>query len=157
MKKLFLTILLFFTILGGKAENIEKYLIVWSIDGTSVAYSLNEKPTLRFTPTDLIINTKDTEIRYSLSDMARFTYGTVDNTGISNVENEQKEILIGESCLIFPTLKANSVISIFRIDGTLLFNKKIVHSGEYAYSMVSLTKGIYIVTVNGVSYKIYRR
>ena len=62
----------------------------------------------------------------------------------------------GES-LLFPALKANSTVSVYSLNGTLVFKKTIHQNGEYAFPLSNLNAGVYMVNVNGLTYKIMKR
>ena len=130
-------------------------LVVWSKDGTLVAFKLAEKPKVTFTETDFVITVQGVEVIYPRESLARFTYE--DDTVITDITNlqtgEYPFKLNGES-LLFPALDANSTVSVYSLNGSLIFKKSIHHNGEYALPISNLSTGIYLVKVNGVTYKI---
>lgn len=155
--KLLLSLLLGFSIFA-KAENNPTNLVVWAKDGTKVAYALAEKPKVTFTETDLVITAKGVEVNYSLENMARFTYEE-DNTttAITNLQTGESPFKLNGESLLFPTLKANSTVSVYSLNGALVFKKTVSQNGEYAFSLSNLNAGVYIVNVNGLTYKIVKR
>ena len=141
----------------GWAEELKTHLVVWAKDGTKVAYALEEKPKVTFTETDLVMTTKGIEVNYSLANLDRFTYETSENTAIRDL-NTDKEIfkLDGES-LLFPALKPQSTVSLHTLNGTQVFSKTVQDSGEYSFPLSNLNAGVYMVTVNGITYKIVKK
>ena len=155
--KLLLSLLLGFSIFA-KAENNPTNLIVWAKDGTKVAYALAEKPKVTFTETDLVITAKGVEVNYSLENMARFTYEE-DNTttAITNLQTGESPFKLNGESLLFPTLKANSTVSVYSLNGALVFKKAVLQNGEYAFPLSNLNAGVYLVNVNGLTYKIVKK
>lgn len=131
-------------------------LVIWSKDGTKVVYALAEKPKMTFVENELVVKTNNIEVNYNLDNMSRFTYDSGDITGITNLKTERPFSIQGEA-LIFPTLSANSTISIYSLNGSIVFKKKVRNIGEYAFPLSSIAAGIYMVNVNGLTYKIVKR
>ena len=154
MKAKLLTLLLSFSCLSTMADEPKTQLVVWAKDGTQVAYVLAEKPKVTFTDTDLVITSNGVEVNYSLDNMARFTYEDNTTTAITNLQTGKASVKLDGESLLFPALKANSTVSLYSLNGTLIFQKKIQEDGKYAFSLSNLNTGVYIVKVNGITYKI---
>lgn len=132
-------------------------LILWSKDGTKVAYALAEKPKITFTGTDLVITSKGVEVNYSLENMARFTYEDNTAMAITNLQTGMTSFKLDVESMLFPSLNANSTVSLYSLNGTLVFNKTIQKAGEYFFPLSGLNAGVYVVTVNGLTYKFLKR
>lgn len=154
MKKKYILLLLSFLCLSALADEPKTQLVVWAKDGTKVAYALTEMPKITFTETDLIITTNGVEVEYKLENMARFTYENENSLDIVNLENVKDKLMINGDVLLFPSLRANSKIAIYSLDGKLLFFKTVLSSGEYAFPLEKLDAGVYLVHVNDITYKI---
>ena len=138
------------------ADEPKTQLVVWAKDGTKVGYALAEKPKVTFTAYDLVITTQGVEIFYTLDNIARFTYEE-SASGITNIQTEEKPFkLYGES-LLFPALKANSTVSVYSLNGNLIFKKTVRQDGDYAFPLSNTITGVYMVSVNGLTYKIEKR
>lgn len=156
MKKL-LTVLFLFIGLSTMADEIKNYLVVWAKDGSKAAYALIDKPKVTFTETDLIISTKEVEVNFPLDDMDRFTYEVSDITAIRDLKTDEVKFKMDGESLLFPALRANSSVSIYTLDGHQVFKKEIQIAGEYSFPLSNLKAGVYLVTVNGLTYKIVKR
>jgi hypothetical protein len=157
MKKRILLLLMSFISLVAVAQQSRTHLIVWSNDGTQVAYAFNEQPKITFSETDLQIKTALVEVSYPLANMARFTYETRDTQGLRDITTDEPiGHFMGES-LVFPYLEANSNVAIYTPVGQLLLSKTIVSAGEYAFPLSYLNEGVYLVHVNGLTYKIVKQ
>ena len=157
MKTKLLLSLFFCFCLISKAEDIKTHLAVWAKNGTKVAYALTEEPKVTFTETDMVITAKSVEVNYSLENMARFTYESNDESTSINLNTDKECFKLNGETLLFPSLSAKSTIYIYSADGKLVFKKTIQTAGEYSFPLSSLSAGTYLVTVNGITYKIVKK
>lgn len=132
-------------------------LVVWAKDSTKVAYALDEKPKINFTDTTLVISVKDAEVSYPLEDMLRFTYGDASESNILDIHAGESLFLLDGNSLLFPSLAAGTTVSLHALDGTPVFTKSVSTAGYYAFPLSALSTGVYMVNVNGVTYKIVKR
>ena len=132
-------------------------LVIWSKDGAKVAFALAEKPKITFTETDLVITTNIIEVNYLLDNLACLTYETSSESGITDLIIDKTVFKLKGDTLLFPCLKANNIISLYSVNGFLVFKRLVRSDGEYAFPLSKLNTGIYIVNVNGTSYKIMKR
>lgn len=143
--------------LSAMASEPLKNLIVWAKDGTKVGYALAEKPTVTFTENHLIITTQGIEVSYALEQMERFTYEGNETTAITNLVTDKSSFVLDGESLLFPALEANSLISLYLMNGAPVFKIKNPNKGEYAFPLSDLSPGIYLVNVNGITYKIMKK
>lgn len=133
-------------------------LVIWAKDNTKVSYLLEDSPRITFTDELLVITTNSVEVDYELSQMARFTYENIEASNVVNVKGEKvcSFNFNGES-LLFPTSDADISVRVYTTDGKLVL-ERYVHKGEnLAVSLNSFNSGIYLVHVNGITYKIVKR
>ena len=157
MKKIFLVIVLLMQVcLAVRAQEIRTHLVVWSKDGTQVDYALQEQPVLSFTDSDLLIRTALMEISYPLDQMAKFSYETRDDMAVRDISTDETMFMLNEESLLFLNLKPNSHVGLYTISGQTIFSRTVSAYGEYAFPLSQLTRGIYLVQVNGLTYKIAR-
>lgn len=157
MKKTILLMLLPLFCIVAVADELKDNLVVWAKDGTKVAYALVDKPKVTFTVTDLVITSKGIEVNYALENMARFTYEKTSVTGITDLKTNETLFKLDGETLLFPSLKANSTVSIYSAKGTLVFSQTVHQDGEYSFPISNLKTGVYIVNVNGLTYKIMKK
>lgn len=155
MKKL---ILFLFLLCFGLSIQAETNLVVWTKDGSKVAFALSEKPQVTFSESSLMINSNTVSVSYDLKDMAKFTYEDSESQGIRNIENDKaSSFKFDGEMLLFPSLKAGSSVFIHSLNGTLVFSRTIQAAGEYSFPLSHLGTGVYMVTVDGLTYKIVKR
>lgn len=156
MKKAVLSLFLLMISLSIMADEKINYLYVWAKDRSNIAYALNDNPKISFLDDCLLITVNGMDINYPIEELDYFEYGT-SPTGIKNLETESELMSIEGEALLFPKLKANSVISIYALDGAQILMKRITMEGEYMFPLSNLNAGIYMVNVNGITYKIVKR
>lgn len=157
MRKEFILSLFFCLSLLAKAEDKLTHIIVWAKDGTRVAYALDKEPMITFSETDMIIATKDIEVNYALENMDRITYGDSNASGIRNINSGEPIYRWDGEALIFPSLVCNSTVSLYSLNGMMVFTENIKESGEYFFSLSNLNTGIYVVKVNNITYKLIKK
>lgn len=157
MKSKVMALLLSGVFYSAMADEPKTKLIVWAKDGTKVAYLLAENPKVTFTETDLVIMTNEVEVNYALENMTRFTYESNTNTAIANLQTNGPSFKFDGATLLFPMLKANNTVAVYSLNGALAFKKTIQKDGEYAFSISNLNAGVYIVNVNGLTYKVVKK
>ena len=157
MKTKTLTLLLSLFCISAIADEPKTQLVIWTKDGTKVAYALAEKPKVTFTKTDLVITSNALEVNYSLEKLDRFTYEEGQPTDITNLQTDESSFRLNEESLVFPALNANTTIFIYSLNGTLVFKKTVCQNGEYAFPLSNLNAGVYFIMVNGLTYKIVKK
>ena len=155
MKKL---LLILFLLSFGLSLQAETNLVVWKKDGSKVAFALTEKPTVTFSENSLMINTTTVSVGYDLEDMAKFTYEDPESQGIRNIENDKESSFkFDGEMLLYPSLKAGSKVAIHNLGGVLVFSRTIEAAGNYSFPISHLDKGVYVVSVDGLTYKIVKK
>ena len=157
MKRILFVLVLTCLSITMMADEPKMYLLIWDNDNSSVAYALDDEPKITFSDTDLIIKTNNVEVNYPLESMNRFTYETSKNTAIRNLQTDEVTFRIDGKSLLFPSLKANSKISLYSLNGTLVFTRIIQEMGEYSFPLSGLIPGVYLVNINGLTYKVVKR
>lgn len=138
------------------AQPKQTQLVIWSTNGTKVAYALNEKPKVTFEQENLVITVGGVEINYDIVNLARFTYVASDNTAIRDLKTDKSIFNFDGEQLIFPDLKTDDIVSIYTVGGSLVLRKELSEDGEYGLSLSNLASGTYMVEVNGLTYKIVK-
>ena len=104
----------------------------------------------------MVITTKSVEIAYALSDMNLLTYENGETTGITNL-HDNADFKLDGNAIVFSKLKAKDIVSLYSINGALVFKKNVTVDGEYAVSLNDIETGVYVVSVNGLTYKFMKK
>jgi len=136
-------------------------LVVWEKGETEPLneFKLEYGATVTFNEGQIIItnDVADIILDNNLDEIWKLTYKRQDDTGIQNIFDNSDSMKFNGSAIIFPSLKAGSNVSVFAANGILLMSKTIATTGEYAFPLSNLNQGIYIVNVNGKTYKISKK
>lgn len=128
-------------------------LVIWSKDGSKVAYALEDKPILTFADGYLHIKTQKAKVSYAIDKLLRFTHEKTSVRSLTHLKSDQSFRLSNEG-LIFPALPVNSKVSISASSGKVVLEKIVGTSGEYALPFSDLPSGEYEVRVNGQCYRL---
>ena len=159
MRKFFLFLFLCVGIVSANAI-AAKQLVVQAKDGTKVSYLLKSYPNISFTENEINISSNDVVITYSVSQTAKFYYETVEidqETGLTDIQTEETIYRQEGNAIIFSSLKEGSRISMYAINGSLIYSKDNIPSGEYMFSLDNLSTGAYLINVNEITCKIIKQ
>jgi hypothetical protein len=153
MKKLFLLLLVLFATTMAKADDM--VLQVLLSDGQVVSINLNEEPRTTYQNGNLVITSTKNTVTYPLEKVRRFTYVTA--TGIDSPKMLGASFSNDGETLTFKGLKPHTKIYLYNVAGQLL---KTIDSGEQSQTVISASHmpfGVYVVKVNGGTFKITKR
>lgn len=132
-------------------------LVVWTRTGTIVGYALDKKPVITFTDSEMKISGEGIDAVYELNNFLRYTYEEGNFSGLKDIRLEGSLAKIDGESIFFPSVKANSTVGIFTLDGVQIFKKTVHEDGKYAFPLSALRAGIYLVNVNGLTFKIVKK
>lgn len=97
------------------------------------------------------VDGKGTKVEVPRTEVVRFTFlerdaSAIDEVGVAAAPQ------FGGDCIVFTSLPAGSVVSVVNAAGRTVFSKKV--QGDYTLSLGQFSSGVYMVTVNGVTYKV---
>lgn len=150
MKKL----LLFFFSIAALVCHAEKVLcvVIYDTEGRT-AFSLQQRPVVSFTETDVKLSCNQTEVLYSLDNYLKLTIEetdtetTIEKVGHDNFIINSKEI------------SAHGVesMALYTIDGKLITSGKADNEGKITIPVSQLKSGIYIVNTSNKSFKFIKK
>ena len=134
----------------------DRTLNVWKSDGTVVSFSLDEVPVTTYTDGNLVIKTTKTTVTYPLEQVKKYTYSSVTDA-LFAPKSESATLSQDGEMLTFTGLKPQTHISVYNVSGQLVRTLKARSLGKTTVSVANLPVGVYVVKVNGVTYKITKR
>lgn len=126
-------------------------LFITFTDNTKVEFALAEQPTVTIADDVLTVTTSSTTATYTLQKVNTFTYGS--STAIRTVSNDG--VIIGSDQII--VTGTNPRLRIFALNGTAVKVEPKVVGDRTIVSLNNLSKGVYIISINGKSLKIARK
>ena len=153
MKKLFLLLTVLLAATVAKADDM--VLQVLLSDGQVVSINLNEEPRTTYQDGNLVITSSKNTVTYPLEKVRRFTYVTA--TGIDTPKMLGASFSNDGETLTFNGLKPHTKIYLYNVAGQLL---KTIDNGDQSQIIISASHmpfGVYVVKVNGGTFKITKR
>lgn len=141
-------------------KNIANYsVLLWGTNGEVLAlYTSSMKPKVTFTESSLTVSSNNIEIEYfELYNFSKITYDDDTNVGISNIKLDSSKFKMDGDVLTFPELKRNSTVSIYTLNGTCLRRESHAEGGPCKLDISGIGSGVYLVKVNGLTFKIYKK
>jgi len=136
----------------------ENSLVVWHKDGSKVMFCLDDKPKVIFFDDMVKVKSASLFAEYEFASIRKMTYGKNFADNIRNIEkeNERPFEALGKKMVFIPNNKDLHVM-VVSINGIVAKEFVVKKDEPVSYSFDNLENGVYIVIVNGVSYKINLR
>lgn len=127
-------------------------------DGTTHTVRLAAQPAITIEDSDLKIVGQWLDLSLPLADVVRYTFGTYDATGIDNVlDDSHIDINVGDEGLSLDGLRAGDAVDVFDTGGRRLRHATASPNGCIHLPLGGLPAGVYMVKVNGKSYKVMKK
>ena len=131
--------------------------IVWHKDGSKVLFSLTETPKVTYADSLVTIQAATT-IEYAFQAIQKMTFGTEAVVGIKELrtQNERPFSSDGET-VTFLSADRDLLVTIVRLNGMVVRDFTVRRGQQSSLSLRSLPTGVYMLNVNGVTYKVKTR
>ena len=142
----------------NSADSVATSLIVHTKDGSQVAFLLSERPKVSFSDGYLLISSSEADATYPLSDVLMFTFEEIESeaTGLSLLPADENSFALEGGAIVVTGLKEGSTAKVYTIGGITIHSEK-VDGGTWTYSLSSLSSGVYIISINGKTFKIAKK
>lgn len=127
-----------------------KSIVVEMADGTTTGINLEEGMTTEFTEDKVVFASEQSTVQLEKKDVVSMSFSK--SAGITKVSRETSQFVVGDNSISFKGLPSKSKISLFDLSGACI--DRITASGDYCLSLSNLATGIYIISINDISYKI---
>ena len=163
-KKLLLTsfLLCFMLPFEALAQSPEAYetpwsLVVWQKDGAIVLFNLGEKPKITYYGDNVIIKSSST-VEYEFQSIKKMSYSTDDIDRINDLTVKQvKPFTSSDGTITFLPAEEELHVRIILMNG-IVVKDFLVRKGESStLPLPSSPEKIYMINVNGVTYKMKTR
>lgn len=151
---------LFFSLLIGlgTALNLNaQSLIVKLYDGSEKTQELSSLQTMKFADSNLLVNTTDGEsASYNISSIQKLYFKST-STDVDVITDNTDDILFypnpASDVIYIKNCSENSLMSVFNIDGRLIYQTKISTSTS-SVNIQNLPQGVYLLKTNNQTFKI---
>ena len=140
------------------AAAADSCLVVWHKDGTQVLFDLDERPKITYVGDSVFIGTAST-VAYEFQTIWKMTFRLSNETsGIRNLTiDNARPFTSTHGTITFLPADRDLNVSMVALNGMVL-NRFMVKRGEpVSISLKAYPTGVYIMNVNGVTYKIHTR
>ena len=155
-------VVLAFALNAAAAEPECKWsLQLWNVDDDVPIQTLSFadfEPTVTFGDNQLIITTKFLEIDFfDLNEIRKITYLYEDGSGINDIVAEKATMKFNGEDIVFTALEKGTDISVYAANGMLMMKKNVANAGDCTLSLSRLSQGVYVISVNGQTFKIVKK
>ena len=114
---------------------------------------LSDKPTIKFSTTDLIVNTDNTSFTIPLDNLNKFGFESK-SSSISPIEPEKINYTVFEDKILINDLDIGALVKIINIDGRSVFERvNRDERGDMEISISAFTPGVYLLNINSSTAK----
>ena len=152
-------ILFILAILFSLPMYADYHLVIVMNNSKQHSYSLLDKPIISFENDRLVIKTTEIEISYNLLDIIKYYFKEVDDTGISDVNENIDKIhftYTNPDLLFIEGVAGDADINVYDISGRVCDTILTKSDNCAKIELNTLQKGVYIIKVNNHSFKIIR-
>lgn len=129
-------------------------LTVTTLDGNKQAIDLTAKPVITMNESELVIKLTDSELRFNTQQVVDFRYSDITGADVATIAPQAMQQR-GDQ-LRFTADNASLKVRIANITGIVLDSFEVPAGSNESVSIGNFASGIYLVTVNGVTYKIIK-
>lgn len=155
LRKRFLTVLLFALCLArGFAGEAASNLVIHLTDGSSITCLLADEPTVKFSLSDLIVNSKKSSFSVPLDNLARFGFEK-QSSPVAEVSSGKASYYVGDGHILVKGLSRGDCVRLYKTDGVCVFDKACTSdSGTTEIAIGALSPGVYLLNFNNTTAKI---
>ena len=152
-------ILFFLAIIFSLPVCADHYLVIEMNNSKQHSYSLSDKPVITFDNDRLFIKTDKIELDYPISNILKYYFIEVDETGVEDIKNDVDKIhfiYTDPDFLCVEGVDWDADINIYDISGRVCAVNLTKSDNCTKIELSTLNKGVYIIKVNNHSFKIIR-
>lgn len=144
-------------ITAGAQSTSKEALVIYKTNGAKVSYVLETKPTVKFGPATVIVESPEISDTHGIADVSYFRFEKVQPSGIQEVDADECRIAVSESAVTIYGLHPGSAVSAADIQGRVIANVSANEAGVASIPTVDLAPGVYVIaTADSHTFKIYK-
>lgn len=159
MKKLILLLFLnvLFTSNSVLAETFG-YLIVEAKCGYLFSFGFSDNPTITFEDDNMIIKSKLDSHIFEISDVKEYYFSDMKVTGVEFMQADELNINYeGNDLVVIGRAHPSSKVKLFSVDGKEYKGNVSFSDNRFRINLNSMPKGVYIISIDNDSFKIYKK
>jgi hypothetical protein len=146
--------------LGSYVANAsENQVLLLLNSGKSVTFSFAQTPKITYAGSTVTVAYGNESLEYAISDILKLAFGASETVGIEDAPAAVKagDIAYANGVYQFSGFKAGERVYLYTVAGVLAKSYTIPGSGSLEVSTASLASGIYVITIDGITYKFNKR
>lgn len=143
--------------LAGEEQDTEdcEYLVVWHKDGTRVVFNLMDEPKVTWEKKNLKIESASLSAEYPIREMHKLTYQSTLEDAIGQVSADgQPAFRRTGNTLTFLPAAGDLQVQVVTLGGVVMERFVVAKGQPTTWSLGKLAAGTYVLSINGVGYKI---
>ncbi len=149
--------LLIATLGAGAQSQSKDAMVVETKGGERVEFYFDQKPEMTFQDEYVNIAAGEQTVQYAMADVTRVYFQEGTGTGVSSAKAESVRFFFGGDQLRAEGLTPGTQVSVYTVGGTLAAKAGAGSDGTATLSTAGLSKGVYLVKANKVSYKFVKK
>ena len=149
----------FFCVIEGDATPPGKYnLIVHLKNGTKQTFMLSSRPNVSFESERFVISQEASNVEFSCENVVRFSFADKNSSDIRGLQ--QDGLLISYTDpqhVVIYGVNGKAKVSVTNMEGKVQSCKTNRKDNGLSVSLESLSKGVYVITVDKQNFKIIRK
>lgn len=131
---------------------------IFTHDGDISTYQLKDSPKIEVKEDCLIIYNNSIEISFEFSNLHKLIYQS-SQSGVDISQNSEQRpiLLLNDDYIVISPLQNDSQICIFDTKGILVESRNLSADQTHKVSISNLNSGLYIITLNNITYKILKK
>ena len=152
-----LLLLLLMATQGISAESsVYQCVVVETTEGERMEYLLSDNPRIIHRNAMVVLTSNTVNVEFP-SSMVSKVYLSTTSTAVENIKSTKGEIRMYQDVIVMKGFGVNEPVSLYRTDGSQLWQQSTDGDGQLVVSLNSLSQGIYIFKTNHQSFKIIRK
>lgn len=139
------------------SQPIIETLVLWHANGTTTEISLYKKPRITFSADKILIQGTGVNFEYPLEDIVRFTYKKEDIINEINAPTNQTNFTHDDERIVFNGIKSADEVALYKLNGTRVAIQLNKVDDNYVLPLNSISKGMYLLHINGKTFKIIKK
>lgn len=139
---------------GYLGLSTKKHLVVWGKDGSQTTFVLNEKPVVTVDSGIIKVESTTTSAEFSFNDILKLTYeGLIEQPSLEGIDTV-KAFEKTADALTFYSDREDLNVQIVSLGGLVEKQFRVKQGSTYSLPLSQLSKGVYVISVNKISYKV---
>ncbi len=139
--------------LNGWAENV---ILIEHNDGKVSRFVFDSEAEISYTSSNLIIVSNTEQAIFDLTTLHKATF-QIDDTAIDEMQTVPTTFFLKNNTIVVENAPANALMQIYAVSGRCIGKWHTDSQGTLLVNMNDFRDNIYIVTLNGITYKIVKQ